>query len=56
MKNRKITIGRSTECDLVLADISVSRLHAELELLENSRLLLTDCHSSQGTFLIRAWS
>ena len=54
MKNRKITIGRSTDCDLVLADISVSRLHAELELIENGRLLLTDCHSSQGTFLIRA--
>jgi uncharacterized membrane protein YhaH (DUF805 family) len=53
MKNRKITIGRSTECDLVLADISVSRIHAELELLENNRLLLTDCHSSQGTFVIR---
>jgi uncharacterized membrane protein YhaH (DUF805 family) len=53
MKNRKITIGRSTDCDLVLADMSVSRLHAELELLENSRLLLTDCHSSQGSFVIR---
>jgi uncharacterized membrane protein YhaH (DUF805 family) len=53
MKKRKITIGRSTECDLVLADMSVSRLHAELELLENNRLLLTDCHSSQGTFVIR---
>ena len=54
MKHRKITIGRSTECDLVLADMTVSRLHADLELLENDRLLLTDCHSSQGTFLIRA--
>ena len=53
MKNRKITIGRSTDCDLVLADMTVSRLHAELELLENNRLLLTDCHSSQGTFVIR---
>lgn len=53
MNNRKITIGRSTDCDLVLADMTVSRLHAELELLENNRLLLTDCHSSQGTFVIR---
>ena len=53
MKNRKITIGRSTDCDLVLADMTVSRLHAELELLENNRLLLTDCHSSEGTFVIR---
>ncbi|NOT10984.1 MAG: DUF805 domain-containing protein [Methylococcaceae bacterium] len=53
MNNRKITIGRSTDCDLVLADLTVSRQHAELELLENGRLLLTDCHSSQGTFVIR---
>ena len=53
MKNRKITIGRSTNCDLVLADMTVSRLHAELELLENNRLLLTDCHSNQGTFVNR---
>lgn len=54
MKKRKITIGRSTDCDLVLADMTVSRLHAELELLENGLLLLTDCHSSQGTFVIRS--
>ncbi len=52
MKNRKITIGRSTDCDIVLGDLTVSRLHAELELLENNRLLLTDCNSSQGSFVI----
>ena len=53
MKKRKITIGRSTSCDIVLADITVSRVHAEIELLENKQLLLTDCLSSMGTFLIR---
>lgn len=53
MKNRKIIIGRATDCDLVLADMSISRRHAELELLENNLLLLTDCHSSQGSFVIR---
>jgi len=53
MTHRKITIGRALDCDLVLADISVSRLHAVLELLSNNRLLLTDCQSTQGTFVIR---
>jgi pSer/pThr/pTyr-binding forkhead associated (FHA) protein len=53
MTHRKKTIGRAIDCDLVLADISVSRLHAEIELLSNNRLLLTDCQSTQGTFVIR---
>ena len=47
----RITIGRSSECNLVLADMSVSRIHAEIELLENESLLLTDCNSTQGTFI-----
>lgn len=53
MSNPKITIGRSTDCDLVLADLTVSRLHAEIELLENNHLLLNDCQSTRGTFVIR---
>lgn len=48
----RITIGRSSKCNLVLADMSVSKIHAEIELLENDTLLLTDCHSTQGTFII----
>lgn len=52
MTSQKISIGRSTECSLVLADMTVSRHHAEIELLENNRLLLTDCQSTQGTFII----
>ena len=52
MTLQKISIGRSMECDLVLADMTVSRHHAEIELLENNRLLLTDCQSTQGTFVI----
>ncbi len=53
MTSNKITIGRSVECDLVLADMTVSRHHAEIELLENNDLLLTDCQSTQGTFVIK---
>ena len=52
LSSKKITIGRSSVCDLVLADMTVSRHHAEIELLENNRLLLTDCQSTQGTFVI----
>lgn len=54
MTSNKITVGRSIECDLVLADMTVSRHHAEIELLENSDLLLTDCQSTQGTYFIRS--
>ena len=53
MTLRKITIGRSTECDFVLPDSTVSRRHAELEILDDNRLLLTDYESTHGTFLIK---
>ena len=45
------SIGRSPECDLVLADSSVSRKHAELILLDAGRLFLVDCQSTRGTRL-----
>ncbi|MCW5982336.1 MAG: FHA domain-containing protein [Bryobacteraceae bacterium] len=50
---QKFTIGRDRNCDVPIADDSVSRLHAEIVLSEGSRILLTDCRSSNGTFLIR---
>jgi pSer/pThr/pTyr-binding forkhead associated (FHA) protein len=49
---RKYTIGRSPTCDIVLADESVSRIHAELTFLEDGKLLVTDCRSTQGTALM----
>lgn len=51
--DRKFTIGRSSTCDIVLADESVSRVHAELVFLADGRLLVTDCRSTQGTVLLR---
>lgn len=51
--DRKYTIGRSPTCDIVLADDSVSRIHAELIFLEDGKLLVTDCHSTQGTSLMQ---
>ena len=50
--DRKYTIGRSPTCDIVLADDSVSRIHAELVFLEDGKLLVTDCRSTQGTSLM----
>ncbi|MCF8210287.1 MAG: FHA domain-containing protein [Rhodoferax sp.] len=52
--DRKYTVGRANTCDIVLADESVSRVHAELAILDNGKLLVTDCHSTQGTVLLRA--
>jgi len=52
-KERRFSIGRSPKCDIVVADDSVSRRHAELTVLENGLLFLVDCRSTQGTVLHR---
>ncbi len=54
MKTREQTfrIGRARDCDIVLADDSVSRYHAELSYIDGGKLFLTDCHSSNGTALV----
>ena len=52
--HRKFTIGRDRTCDIPLADDSVSSRHAELEFLEDGKLLLIDCRSTNGTFLLEA--
>ena len=46
----QLTIGRSSECQLVLADDTVSRRHAELRAHEG-RWLLRDLGSSNGTYV-----
>lgn len=51
--DRKYTVGRAPTCDIVLADESVSRVHAELVFLADGKLLVTDCRSTQGTVLLR---
>jgi len=53
MKKTRFTIGRESTCDIPVADDSVSRLHAELTVVEGTRLVVNDCKSSNGTFLIR---
>lgn len=49
----RFTIGRDKECDIAIADDSVSRVHAELTLLEGGKLLLADQASSNGTSIIQ---
>ncbi len=53
IRENKFTIGRSRKCDIVLADDSVSRVHAELICLKDGGLFVTDCHSINGTVLIK---
>ncbi|WP_322818422.1 FhaA domain-containing protein [Tepidiforma sp.] len=44
-------IGRGPEADLVLADLSVSRRHAEIRLRSDGALEIRDLGSRNGTFL-----
>jgi predicted component of type VI protein secretion system len=53
MKKTRFTIGRESTCDIPVADDSVSRMHAELTVVEGTRFAITDCKSSNGTFLTR---
>lgn len=49
--NRRLTIGRDDDCDIVISDRQVSRFHAEVALNENGEFLLTDLKSKNGTTL-----
>ncbi|MDE3166340.1 MAG: FHA domain-containing protein [Acidobacteriota bacterium] len=49
----KFTIGRDQSADIPIADASVSRHHAEITLLAGGKVFLTDCRSSNGTFVVR---
>ena len=48
----RYTIGRDKDCDVPIADESVSRIHAELTVLEGGKLLLADRASSNGTSIL----
>jgi len=56
METKKFLIGREKGCDLILADASVSRKHAELSIESESRIVIRDLGSSRGTFLMRSGS
>lgn len=50
---RKFVIGRDAACDVVLADESVSRRHAELLVFDDGMVFYTDCASTLGSRLVR---
>jgi pSer/pThr/pTyr-binding forkhead associated (FHA) protein len=47
------TIGRDSSADISVADPSVSRLHADVSLLDSGELFVTDRNSSNGSFRLR---
>jgi predicted component of type VI protein secretion system len=47
---RTYVIGRSPAADIVLADASVGRQHAELVITDDGRFHLTDCGGGDGTW------
>ncbi|MFN7922621.1 MAG: FHA domain-containing protein [Bryobacteraceae bacterium] len=53
MTKTTFTIGRDPGADIPVADGSVSRIHAEVTLLDSDRIFLIDCQSSNGTFAVR---
>jgi pSer/pThr/pTyr-binding forkhead associated (FHA) protein len=53
MKTNGKTIGRASECNLVVDHESVSRIHANIEVTGEGYLAVQDARSSNGTFLHR---
>jgi pSer/pThr/pTyr-binding forkhead associated (FHA) protein len=48
----KFTIGRARDCDIVLADETVSRQHAEVHIMDDGKLFIIDCSSTYGTIIV----
>ena len=51
--SRRFTIGRDRNCDVAIADDSVSRRHAEVWLGEDGAVLIGDTGSSNGSSVLR---
>jgi sigma-B regulation protein RsbU (phosphoserine phosphatase) len=49
LEKGKFTVGRSTQGDLVINDSTVSRKHAEIEIVDENTVSLTDLGSHNGT-------
>ena len=48
---RTYVVGRDQSCDVWLEDPSVSRRHAEVVRVSGGRLYVTDCATTNGTFV-----
>jgi len=53
LKTAIFHIGRDPDCEIPIADDTISRFHAEVQLTDDGRLFVIDTNSSNGTFLIR---
>ncbi|MCK4865192.1 MAG: FHA domain-containing protein [Gammaproteobacteria bacterium] len=53
MTFKTFTIGRSEVSNIVVDDETVSRNHAEISFVNNSRYYVIDCDSTWGTFVLR---
>jgi pSer/pThr/pTyr-binding forkhead associated (FHA) protein len=51
MAEKLIRMGRGNDCDLRIADISVSRLHSVI-FKEDKGFILEDCKSKFGTMVL----
>jgi sigma-B regulation protein RsbU (phosphoserine phosphatase) len=49
LEKGKLTVGRSTQGDLVISDSTVSRKHAQIEVADENSIRLTDLGSHNGT-------
>ena len=49
---RTYVVGRERGCDVRLDDASVSRRHAEVVRVSDGRLYVTDCATTNGTFVL----
>jgi len=50
-ERRRLTIGRSSDNDIVINDSSISRFHATISINDEGILLIADCGSANGTFV-----
>jgi DNA-binding response OmpR family regulator len=46
-----ISIGRDQECDIVINDRQVSRIHAQIKKSESDEILISDLNSKNGTYV-----
>ena len=53
MSKKIFIVGRDEDCEIPIADESVSRKHAEIELTSDGNLFVVDCNSMNKTFIVR---
>lgn len=50
-REQTLTLGRSSECDIIIPGTHLSRRHAEFSLLDDNTIALKDLQSANGTFV-----